>query len=57
MNKELEKLGFKCYQIEGNTYFQKDELKLEKIYNGYLCEKPYKILKNIKEIKKLHNEL
>ena len=51
--RELIKLGFRCYQVGSLVYFEKDDVKLEKIYCGYLCIRPHKVVKTMKELKDL----
>jgi len=52
-DKKLMELGFRCYQVNTLMYFEKDDVKLEKIYNGYLCTRPHKVVKTIKQLKEL----
>jgi hypothetical protein len=61
-DKKLVELGFRCYQVYNLIYFEKGEVKLERIHNGYLCERihngylctrPHRVVKTIKELKEL----
>ena len=52
-DKKLIELGFRCYQVYNLMYFEKDDVKLEKIYCGYLCTRPHRVVKTIKELKEL----
>ena len=38
-------------QIFDNLFFIKENVKIEKIYDGYLCNYPYVVIKNIEELK------
>ena len=43
--------GFERVQIFDNLFFIKKNVKIEKIYNGYLCNCPYVVIKNIEQLK------
>ena len=53
MIKELDKLRFKSYNIDGVLYYKKGSLIIEKVYKGFLCKNPYKKINNVKELKKI----
>lgn len=52
-DKKLVELGFRCYQVYNLMYFEKDDVKLEKIYRGYLCTRPHRVIKTMKELNEL----
>ena len=52
-DKKLVELGFICYQVYNLIYFEKGEVKLERIHNGYLCTRPHRVVKTMKELKEL----
>ena len=53
MKKELEKLGFKRVDTPGIILYKKSNITIEKLFCGYLINKPYKIFKTIDELKKI----
>ena len=47
-------MGFTSYNVGELTYFIKDDVKLEKIYNNmYLNPRKHKIIKTIEDLMKL----
>ena len=51
--KKLIEKGFCKELINDNIYFIKNTIRLEKCFDGYILEKPYKFIKNINELKDL----
>lgn len=51
IEKYLIQKGFEQVQIFDNLFFIKENVKIEKIYDGYLCNCPYVVIKNIEQLK------
>lgn len=50
---KLKEMGFTSYNVGDLTYFIKDDVKLEKIYCGYLNPRKHKVVKTIEDLEKL----
>jgi hypothetical protein len=50
-DKHLRETGFKIVLASDDCpFFIKGNVKLEKIYKGYLCSDPYMVIKTIKQL-------
>lgn len=54
-DKKLKEMGFTSYNVGDLKYFihQEKDVKLEKIYCGYLNPRRHKVVKTIKDLEKL----
>jgi|APGre2960657373_1045057.scaffolds.fasta_scaffold05319_2 hypothetical protein len=53
MKKELERLGFERVDTPDIILYRKYNITIEKVFCGYLINKPYKIFKTIDELKNI----
>ena len=52
-DKKLIDLGFSKQLVNDNIYFIKGWIRLEKIFCGYLCAQPYKVISTLDELEQL----
>jgi hypothetical protein len=53
MKKELERLGFKLIDDSEIILYKKYDITIEKIFSGYLINKPYRKFKTVNELRKI----
>lgn len=53
MKKELERLGFKLIDNSEIILYKKYDITIEKIFSGYLINKPYRKFKTVNELRKI----
>jgi hypothetical protein len=53
MKKELERLGFERVDNPDIILYRKYNITIEKVFCGYLINKPYKIFKTVDELRKI----
>jgi hypothetical protein len=53
MKKELERLGFERVDTPDIILYRKYNITIEKVFCGYLINKPYKIFKTVDELRKI----
>jgi hypothetical protein len=53
MKKELERLGFERVDTPDIILYRKYNITIEKVFCGYLINKPYKIFKTADELRKI----
>ena len=52
-DEKLIELGFYKHEVGDLIYFIKGWVKLEKIFCGYLCPRPYKVISTMDELETL----
>lgn len=50
---KLIELGFLKQNVNNTIYYINGDFVLEKIYRGYLCNKPYRVIYTINNLKKI----